>query len=458
MTALIGSLFFYFWGAPTFVGVLLAVSWLDWMISWRIHRCEVGSKARKNWVTGGIVINLGMLAYFKYSNFFVGEVNALANSWLGNDFFTWATVIMPIGISFVVFEEISYMLDVYRGISKPAQKFSTYALFLFLFPHSIAGPIFRWHDLEAQLTQRTHSVDKAFNGVTRFLLGLAKKVLIADQMAIVADLVFSQGPSTLPASYAWVGMVAYTFQIYFDFSAYSDMAIGIGAVLGFRFKENFNAPYIASSITDFWRRWHISLSTWMRDYLYIPLGGNRISGPRTYLNLGIVFLLSGFWHGASWTFVAWGAYHGILLILDRVLAERKLVPALPRAATTLFTLFLVMVGWVLFRSPSIGYAVQYVGRLFAFFDQDAYLRTSVSMGELLSHRSAFVLIVASAICLAPYFGTAREFFLKFMGIDPSAEKQGVVALARYGCAMVLFFFVVLSLVTSGFSPFIYFRF
>lgn len=455
LTALVGSLLFYAWGAPRFLAILLVVSWVDYSIGWKIYRSVPGTKARKRWVTFGVIINLSMLFYFKYSNFLSTEVNELSRRWAGNDWIHWGHVVMPIGISFVVFEEISYLVDIYRERSEPAKKFSTYALFLFLFPHSIAGPIFRWRDLEGQLISRRHSVDLAFDGVIRFLFGLGKKVLIADRMAAVADVVFRQAPFSMPASYAWIGIVAYSLQIYFDFSGYSDMAIGIGAILGFKFKENFNAPYLATSITDFWRRWHISLSTWMRDYLYIPLGGNQVSVKRMYLNLWIVFLLSGFWHGANWTFIAWGAYHGFWLILDRTFLGTHVFSRMPRWFNIGATWLTVMVGWVLFRSETIGYAWDYLRRLFCYDGTLAALTNAVSRGELISNRGMLAMGLGIAICVLPYFPRIALMMTDFMeGGKPTHQ----VPIFRFVCAFAVFVLVSLSLVTSNFSPFIYFRF
>lgn len=457
LTALLGSMLFYSWGAPNFVGILLAISWVDFVISKQIYRNPTGSKARKNWVTVGILINLGVLCYFKYSNFIVAEINTIGQLLSNHEYLHWLPVVMPIGISFIIFEEISYLVDVYRGTSAPANKFSTYALFLFLFPHSIAGPIFRWRDLEKQLLDRKHSIDLIFDGLIRFLFGLGKKVLIADRMATIANIAFGQDPASLPPMYAWLGIIAYTLQIYFDFSGYSDMAIGIGSMLGFKFKENFNAPYIASSITDFWRRWHISLSNWMRDYLYISLGGNRGTVAATYRNLFIVFLASGLWHGANWTFIGWGAYHGALLVLDRLFVEKYVHSYLPKSLSTWITIFLVMMGWVLFRSDSISYAAGYYKQLFSIGDNSAYHITSISMGELLSNRGLATMAVAILICVGSYFPVIQIHMMNFI-CGGSIIYNPPRTLLRYGCALAIFVIASLSLVSAHFSPFIYFRF
>jgi len=299
-----------------------------------------------------VMMHLSVLVYFKYSNFFVGEVNAMVGQ-LGIAPFTWTAVVLPIGVSFITFEEISYLCDVYRGDATPATRLSHYTLFLTLFPHSIAGPIFRWKDLQGQLADRPHG-DMLLEGFERFARGLAKKVLIADTIAIPADVAFGAGPELLTFGVAWIGALAYTFQIYFDFSGYSDMAIGLGKMIGFTFKENFDQPYVSSSLTEFWSRWHISLSSWLRDYLYIPLGGNRLGRRRAIINLLAVFTLSGLWHGPAWTFVAWGAFHGAFVAVERLLGPRRERLALP--IRHVVTMLLVVIGWVLFRAKTMGHA------------------------------------------------------------------------------------------------------
>jgi alginate O-acetyltransferase complex protein AlgI len=397
-----------------------------------------------------------MLFYFKYFNFFAAEIGPSLSSLLGRDLNHWTKVIMPIGVSFVVFEEISYLVDVYRGHSRPAKTFFNYALFLFLFPHSIAGPIFRWKDLESQISSRQHTIDKAYQGAIRFFFGLGKKVLIADSVAMIADVAFQQNPAFLPMSYAWLGIVAYTLQIYFDFSGYSDMAIGLGNILGFQFKENFNAPYIATSITDFWRRWHISLSNWMRDYLYIPLGGNRLGAKRTYFNLFVVFLASGFWHGANWTFLTWGGYHGVLLIGDRLFWEEKVVRRLPKSINVTITVILIMIGWVLFRANSLDQGFGYIQRLFDF--RKELFIASCSWGELASNRSLLLMAVGILICLSNYYAPLQQWSSVFMGRVESAQKSFAQAALQCLCACGILFLTTLNLVAIKFSPFIYFRF
>jgi alginate O-acetyltransferase complex protein AlgI len=458
LVALFASLVFYAWGAPRFLLVLVAVSALDYVFS-RALFAWASPRARAGLLALAVTINLSLLFYFKYANFVVHEGNRLLSA-LGRPPLAWETVALPMGVSFIVFEEISYLVDVYRYVAAPARRFSDYALFLSLFPHSIAGPIFRWKDLEQQFKDRAHRLDKTFGGFVRFSWGLAKKVLIANHMASVADQVFALDPHQLPTSYAWAGLLAYTLQIYFDFSGYSDMAIGLGRMMGFSFKENFNAPYGASSITDFWRRWHISLSTWLRDYLYIPLGGNRVSTPKRYRNLVVVFLLCGLWHGANWTFLAWGAYHGAWLVIERSRLWQRFVGTLgtlPAAVAILFTFVRVMLGWVLFRAESIPRAFSFFAHLLWYQP----LRTSgaiVSWGELVSNRALALGLVALAVCWACAWTPAERWFSWLLGKERKDVPPPVAALARLTCATGALGLSVVSLVNARFNPFIYFRF
>ena len=349
-TAIAGSLVFYAWGAPRFLPVVVALGLVDYALS---HQLAAATGRRKKlMLAAGVSVHLSVLIYFKYANFFVGELDAVLESF-GVAPFEWTKVALPIGVSFLTFEEISYLCDVYRGDAKPATRLSHYLLFLTLFPHSIAGPIFRWKDLQAQLVDRPHG-SLLLEGFERFSLGLAKKVLIADTVAIPADIAFGASGHQLTTGIAWVGAIAYTLQIYFDFSGYSDMAIGLGKMMGFTFKENFNQPYISASLTEFWSRWHISLSNWLRDYLYIPLGGNRRGSQRAIVNLFIVFALSGLWHGPNWTFIVWGAFHGAFVAAERIIGPPR--ERLPRALQHVITMLLVIIGWVLFRAPSLSHA------------------------------------------------------------------------------------------------------
>jgi len=454
--ALLGSLCFYAWGAPRFLPMLIVVSAIDFVFSRQIARTEPGSTRRRTLLALAVSLNLALLFYFKYANFLVHEGNRLAATF-GSHGLAWQDVVLPMGISFVAFEEISYLVDVSRGVALPARRFSDYALFLSLFPHSIAGPIFRWKDLQEQLAARVHSLNRAFEGALRFSFGLAKKVLIANHVAAVADRVFSLDSGRVPTSFAWLGMLAYTLQIYFDFSGYSDMAIGLGKMMGFSFKENFEAPYTSVSITEFWRRWHISLSSWLRDYLYIPLGGSRAGEGKRYRNLIIVFLACGFWHGANWTFLAWGAYHGAWLVIERSRAWQTVTGYMPRVLSMLLTFLLVMFGWVLFRADHLSGALSYFGRLFAWHPLDSP-DALYTWGELLPNRTRFYGALGLAGCALMAWPRAEAWIAWLVGKRAPAVQSGLGDGVRFAFAVSAFAVSVISLVNSKFNPFIYFRF
>ncbi len=367
LVILVFSLFFYSWGAPVFISILLSFTIFDFYIVRALHKAQ-SDKMRKLLLTFSVCLNLGLLAYFKYANFFVENLNTFLHS-LGFEQLAWTKIALPIGISFFIFQALTYSIDVYRRLHEPVKSVFDYLVFVTSFPQMVAGPIVRFTAVADQLTERKETIDDKLIGVYRFCIGLAKKVLIANVMAEQADLIFDANLGKLNAANAWLGMLAYTFQIYFDFSGYSDMAIGLAKMMGFHFPENFNAPYIAKNISEFWRRWHMTLGDFMRDYLYIPLGGNRVkTKSRLYFNLWLVFLLSGLWHGASWNFVVWGAYHGFFLIIDRIFLI-KLLNRLGTVFSTVFTFVIVMFGWVIFRLESWSSIVLYFEALFRFKHQ-----------------------------------------------------------------------------------------
>jgi len=355
---LVVSYIFYGWLNPWFVVIIFGTTCFNYILSQWMARSE-SKNSRRAWITIAVTVNLGLLALFKYAVFLQDNFNHVLRL-CGSGAVSVLEVVLPVGISFYTFRVLGYAIDVYRG-HRPARSFLDFACYVAFFPQLLSGPIQRHGTIDAksqmsptfadQLAAPATSLSKFSYGAALFILGFAKKVLLADVAGQVADAVFAaESPGTLDA---WFGAAAYTFQLYFDFSAYSEMAIGLGAMLGFECPRNFNAPYRAISITDFWRRWHISLSSWFRDYLYIPLGGNRKGVARSYFNLVAVFLLCGLWHGASWTFIVWGAYHGVFLVLERLLGKRSVYSFLPRPLQTGATFAIVMVGWVLFRSPDI---------------------------------------------------------------------------------------------------------
>ena len=448
---LAASLVFYAWGAPRFVLVLVAGTWIDWTISKAIHAAPMRSTARRRWLVLSLVLNLGLLAWFKYANFAVEEFRLIAGM-LGWGAAPWAAVALPIGISFFTFHKISYLVDVHEGVSEPAASYPLCLLYIVLFPQLIAGPIVRYHDVDRQLVSREHSLSRFVAGLCRFCVGMAKKVLVANAIAGTADAVFGAPIASVSTGIAWVGVLAYSFQIYFDFSGYSDMAIGLGRMFGIEFLENFDRPYRSRDFTEFWQRWHISLSRFMREYLYIPLGGNRVPTVRLYLNLWIVFLLSGLWHGASWTFIAWGAYQGVFLSLDKLFWHR-IAMRLPRFVTVPLTFLLVTLGWVFFRAETFGKAFALLRRLVLPPGVVPEV-TPMLLARVLDHRGITMMVVAAVVCFLPGLPRPARW------IDPAAGARhlagALVPITAAGLAMLLL--CICALANSSFNPFIYFRF
>ena len=347
---LLFSLFFYAWGEPSFLPIVAASSIFDYLLAGDIFKTPHQSR-RKCLLFLGVASNLLLLVYFKHVNFFIDNINQLLAG-MGFSPLLYGQILLPLALSFITFEKITYLVDVYRGVGKPAPSFIDYFTYVVLFPKLIAGPIIKYHDIEADILTRKHSTEAFSEGFARFVAGLGKKVFIADSMGEIVDVVFAQ-PSEMGMHDAWAGALCFTLQIYFDFSAYSDMAIGLLRMMGFSPKENFNLPYIAKNFTEFWRRWHISLSTFIKEYLYIPLGGNRCGVPRQFANLCVCFLLSGLWHGANWTFVVWGAYHGFFLCYDKARALWANRTLLPPPVSIVLTFLFVLLGWVLFRADTL---------------------------------------------------------------------------------------------------------
>jgi alginate O-acetyltransferase complex protein AlgI len=431
---LAGSLLFYGWGEPIFLFVVLASALFDWILGKRISR---GGPNVRWWVATGVAANLALLVYAKYTVFAVANLNTLfaAGGWKA-----WPVpkIALPLGVSFIVFEKITYVVDLFRKAAPPAKSFLDYLNYVFLFPKLLAGPIIKYHDIANQLSRPTHRYADVEQGFIRFVTGLGKKVLIADTLAPVANQVFSLSPATLNTTSAWLGLACFTFQIYFDFSGYSDMAIGMARMLGFRLMENFRDPYLATSFTDFWRRWHISLSTWIKEYLYIPLGGNRRSTPRSYLNLCICFLLCGLWHGAAWNFVIWGAIQGIALCCDRAFWLR-FSEKLPRPISIAMTFFAVVLTWVFFRCDTLQ-------RAFSFFGVLAGAGSSYADAVFLRGDTLVALAVAGLFVFAPLARSDRS-----RAIPP----RRVVALAS---ALLVFLLSTGRMGVNSFQPFLYFRF
>lgn len=444
---LLSSLFFYTWGMGAFVVLLIISAAVDFAMGWVVASgVALGNRNRIHLgVAGSVFVNLSMLGYFKYANFFVAQFNTLGQ-YFGFEQIAWTTVILPIGISFYTFQSMSYTFDVAKRRVDHIRNPLDFGLYVALFPQLVAGPIVRFHEISEQLTNRFVSLDRFALGATRFAHGLAKKVLIADAVAPVADAAFASDALGLGPAAAWVGIAAFTIQIYFDFSGYTDMAIGLGMMLGFDFPENFRRPYSAVSMTDFWRRWHITLSNWFRDYVYIPLGGSRGTGTRTTVNLWIVFLLVGLWHGAAWTFILWGCYNGLILVVERATGQRPVGEGaswapLRRAGV----LLAVMLGWVLFRSPTVGAALAYIGAMFT-----AGGLTPDTITDALDARAIVAMAIGIASVLLPGTAVGGRIVTRWRGTNGAVARMAEVA--------VVFPLALIAVASGSFSPFLYYQF
>ncbi len=434
------SLFFYTWGEPRFVPVLAA----SVLINYYTANLLQSTRRRRLGLALGLVANVLLLGFFKYINFISLNLHALTGY-----FIPGAAKVdrIPLGISFFTFQAMSYLVDVYRGDAVAEKRIGTVALYITMFPQLIAGPIVRFKDIVEAIHARTVELEQVAIGARVFVIGLASKVLIANTLAIPADAAFGLAEGQLGADLAWFGLLCYTLQIYFDFAGYSWMAIGLGHMLGFRLPRNFDLPYYSHSITEFWRRWHLSLSTWFRDYLYIPLGGNRYGNLKTYRNLVIVFLLCGLWHGANWTFVLWGAYHGTFLIVERHSKRFRL--AAPRFLCRLYAIIIVAGGWVLFRSDNLAHAFSYLGAMFSIDPSGMASRTA---REFLSIELWIVLIAAILLSGAAGNIASRCRHLFF-------ERQGEISgWAKSLVTLSLLVLCMASLASGTHNPFIYFNF
>lgn len=433
------SYIFYGWWKPWFVILMMISTVMDFTWARIIARPGASPRSRKLALTGCCVMNLGFLGFFKYYMFSVESLNTLLGL-VGQPAFRILHVTLPIGISFYTFHSLSYVIDVYRGQVRPAKNFFDYACFVALFPDLVAGPIIRYRTLADQITYREHTVQRFASGVSIFVLGFAKKILLANTMGNVADAVFNAAAPGMGA--AWLGVLAYAFQIYFDFCGYSDMATGLGRMIGFEIMKNFDAPYLSESITEFWRRWHISLSSVLRDYLYFPLGGNRKGEARTYINLSIVMLLGGLWHGAHWQFVVWGGYHGLLLAFERWRGKKSVYETLPRPVRIGTTFLLVLISWVLFRADNLTAATRYFGAMFGI------LPSNGSSPLLLAEICRPHLLGVMALCVFFVFQSVQAF-------DWSLKPQ---TWQRLAYLVPIFLFALLIMFNQAFNPFLYFQF
>lgn len=442
------STFFFAWGDPVFVGYVIAGTGVDYLIIKHVlSNQSLSAGGRKTALIVAILINVAALLFFKYANFFVDQFQPLLQL-AGLERPSWYGVALPLGISFIAFHKISFVLDLYKQRTSPPASFVDALLYVLFFPQLIAGPIIRYHDIGQQIRTRSHSSEEFIAGFFRFTRGLAKKVLIADPAGDIANAIFALPPESLPTHYAWLGVLAYTIQIYFDFSGYSDMAIGLGRIVGFRFPENFNQPYTAKSVTDFWQRWHMTLSKWMQLYLYIPLGGNKVTPWRMYFNLWIVFLISGFWHGAAWTFILWGAYFGLFLTFEKFCEQRGWVFSAPAVVKQLLTFVIIMNSWVLFRADSLEYAMRLLGRMYGLIPQ--LQPTAEPFALIFPPHGLAVIVLGMVIAVIPL----PEALRRLEGIKDSIRLDTM----RWASGMLLFVMSLSAILASGSSSFLYFRF
>ena len=438
---LAASLIFYAWGEPVYIILMILSIILNYFCGQDIYEKRDNARAMKMSLMFGVVMNLLILGFFKYYGLLMDTINAI----LPIDI-PYRVLALPIGISFYTFQAMSYLIDVYRKEVKPQENVLFFELFISMFPQVIAGPIVRYIDIEEQLKERSINSTKFGEGAMYFIRGLAKKVVLANTFGSIYEQVAAMQMGSFSTLTAWVGAIAYAFQIYFDFGGYSDMAIGLGKMFGFEFLPNFNYPYIAKSITDFWRRWHISLSTWFREYVYIPLGGNRCTPSRHILNLLIVWMLTGLWHGAQWNFMFWGLYYGVILILEKYLWGSK-IEKLPAAVQHIYAFVLVLFGWVFFFSPTLGYAGQYLKVMFGIGAKGIFDKLGFFMIF-----TNWLLIVIAILASAP---RGYKLLKKITGCWQSEEVRTIVTCAVY---IAMFLLCIAFLVTETYNPFLYFRF
>ena len=441
VTLLISSFTFYFWGEPKNIYIMISMIILSYIGGLIIGRLKEKKKITfaKIVLAITIVLDLAALFYFKYIDFFIRNINLYLNKEID-----LLGVILPIGISFFTFQILSYVIDVYREEVKVQRNILNLALYVSLFPQLIAGPIVRYKDVEKQIVERTHTVEKFSNGITRFVIGLSKKVLIANVLGEVINIFGTSNDGTI--TFYWMYAIANMLQIYFDFSGYSDMAIGLGKMFGFEFLENFNYPYIATSITEFWRRWHMSLSFWFKDYVYIPLGGNRKGIIRQIINILIVWFLTGFWHGANWNFIIWGMYFGLILLIEKVFLL-KVLDKTPKIINRIYVLFIVLISFIIFSNENLNICAEYIKGLFVSSNG---LITNVSKYYLNSYLVMFIIGIIGSTPLM------KNIVLKIK--NKSERLNSIVNVLEIVTVMVLFVVSVSYIIDGSFNPFLYFRF
>ncbi|MBQ7295823.1 MAG: MBOAT family protein [Clostridia bacterium] len=431
----LASLIFYAWGEPVYIVLMLISIFFNYNLGIDIENHKNSRKKRKNLLIFGVIFNLFMLGFFKYSGFIVENINAVT----GNKI-EYEGLPLPVGISFYTFQILSYVIDVYKGEVKAQKNLVAFGAYISMFPQLIAGPIVQYSDIERQLTSRTVTIEKFYDGIIYFIRGLGKKVLFANTIGSVYSQVIAEDISSLSVLSSWIAVICYTLQIYFDFSGYSDMAVGLGKMFGFEFVQNFNFPYKATSIKDFWSRWHISLSSWFRDYVYIPLGGNRKGTKRTIINTFIVWSLTGLWHGAAWNFIAWGMFYGVLLILEKYVLK-DFLQKLPYAAKYIGTMIVVMIGWVFFSSANLGDAMTLIGSMVGFGGSFIDAQAKYLFSE-----NIFLILVMS-LSATGVFETAGNLL--------HGTKKKICYSVGY---IAVFALCIAYLISETYNPFLYFRF
>lgn len=457
----LASVFFYFWDETWYTIIIIMSILLNYFSALGMFylRTRTDETKVRRLLIFSVSANLILLLFFKYTNFFTEIVNLITLQHV-KPIKEASSIHLPLGISFFTFHALSYIIDIYRNRVQVEWHPITLALYFSFFPQLIAGPIVRYHEIAQQLTANREFDRKAFaQGVVQFILGLSKKVLVANTVGAVADSIFSLPFENLDGSHAWLGLLTYTLQIYFDFSGYSDMAIGLAHLFGIRLPENFNYPYASRSIREFWSRWHISLSNWFRDYLYIPLGGNRISGRRTYFNLLTVFFLCGLWHGASWNFIIWGLYHGLFLVLERTNIFKWILHKIPRVLQYLYTLIIVSFGWVFFRAPTLEYSIRFIKTLLGLYLHHS--RLNIPVKQYLDTKIVIVIIFA----LSGSSGLFSKYTHLLKGVPNRLSNRHLRMLTSLALSFLrivtifsLFFLSIITISSGLYNPFIYFRF
>ncbi len=435
ITLLLFSLIFYSWGEPVYVFLMIYSAFFNYFMANLIGQARAKGLSGKRDFIFTVAVNLMILSFFKYFGFLMDNINNLFGSNIG-----YTALALPIGISFYTFQALSYVIDIYRGKVKPQKSFLNFALYLALFPQLIAGPIVNYKDIETQLSQRETSLQQFGYGCQKFLYGLSKKVILANNLGALHQSVISLTGDEASVFSLWIGIIAYTLQLYFDFSGYSDMAIGLGRMFGFKFLENFNYPYLSKSVTEFWRRWHISLSSWFREYLYIPLGGNRVTVTRHIINLLIVWSLTGLWHGASWNFIIWGLYYGVILVLEKYVYG-KYLENIKDVMKHIYTLLIVIIGWVFFSSSDLGAAAAYLKNMFALGSLDFF---NIKTAYLLK-TNVILLVIGWLVALRKPLESYEKLSMKY-------PVLGVIF--TFG----IFIISISYLVFNSYNPFLYFRF